>query len=137
MSWKLAYLACWMTFWFVASSLAALGEDGGLPVVEEHYDSVWLVHETETERDWNLTRAYFVRDEKIIAERSVHDEMIWTTTPENLFVVIWDDYGVCRRHITFDKLMEIEVDRIPSSTSENHPWWCMGRRMTDLKAPQE
>lgn len=108
--------------------------DTALPLVEEHYDEVWVVQECLQDRDWIRTRAYFVRGKKVIAERSVDEQMQWSGA-DGKFLLVWDDYGVCRRWVTFDTLVQYSTDESSVSSQDTNPWWWMGRRMTDLKAP--
>lgn len=108
-----------------------------LPIVEETYDAVVVVQECLEDRDWIRTRAYFVRGGKVIAERSVDEQMNWTTDGKGNFLLVWDDYGVCRRVITFSTLANIiQTDESSVSSQDTNPWWWQGRRMTDLKAPE-
>ncbi len=114
-------------------SSSATAEDS-LPLVEEHYDEVWLVHEDTSSRDWHLSRAYFIRQGRVVADRALHDEMHWTTTSSGQFQLSWEDYGQCQRMITFDSL--VDLPHVASSVGQHghQAWWCMNRRMTDLKA---
>lgn len=124
----------WAVLGLLVSVSPLLAEDQGLPIVEEHYDEIWVVHEAMADRDWQRSRAYFVRDAKIIAERAVDDQMLWSSR-DGKFLLLWDDYGVCRRSITFDSLVHMTTLETPMMMHDSNPWWWMGRRMTDLKAP--
>lgn len=125
-------------FLFVAAVLTGTSvsaTETALPLVEEHYDEVWVVQECLPDRDWVRTRAYFVRGKKVIAERSVDEQMQWAAAGDGRFTLTWDDYGVCRRIVSFDSLVQCSIDEPAGALQDTNPWWWMGRRMTDLKAP--
>lgn len=114
-------------------ALTAHADEPLLPLVEEHYDVVYIVEEAAAQREWHRARAFFVRDNKVLAERSVDDEMLWGAQ-SGRFEMRWDDYGVCRRAVTFDSVVYSTVSERPMQPADANPWWWQGRRMTDLKA---
>lgn len=125
----LLFLALFLAL--LAVSQVKAGE--GLQTVAEHYDCIRIEHEIDDGRDWQMRRAYFIRGGKVIAERGVHDEMLWTSQGGR-FLLVWKEYGTCWREITFDHLVEIEVHTTDRPTDQN-PWWGQLRNMRDLRAP--
>lgn len=119
------------------SGPVAAEEDEPLPLVEETYEAVWLVHERSESRSWEVSRLYFIRQGRVIADRIVCDDMLWSTEAGQ-FVLCWNDYGNCQRVVRTRTLKEVSVDLddLDARSSDSAPWWGMGRRMTDLEAPR-
>lgn len=115
----------------------AADEDEALPLVEETYEAVWMVHERSESRSWEVSRLYFIRQGRVIADRIVCDDMLWSTEAGQ-FVLCWNDYGNCQRVVRTRTLKEVSVDLddLDARSSDSAPWWGMGRRMTDLEAPR-
>lgn len=109
------------------------------PLVTERYDELWVVHELATDqRNWEVHRVYFIRKGRVIADRILTEDMLWSNQ-EGDFVLFWNDYGSCHRLVRTKNVREMTVEHESDydSRGEAVPWWGMGRRMTDLEAPQE
>jgi hypothetical protein len=109
------------------------------PLVSERYDELWVVHELATEqRNWEVHRVYFIRKGRVIADRILTEDMLWSSQ-EGDFVLFWNDYGSCHRLIRTKHVREMTVEQPGAydSRGEAAPWWGMNRRMTDLEAPPE
>lgn len=117
------------------AALADFPEEGEpLPLVREAYDEVFVLEVPPGDsRGWVRRRAHFIRAGQIVAERQVGNDWHWGHSGGRLLVV-WDDYGTCRRAIEFDRLTHAVVEDMPIHT-DCGPWWAQGRKMTDLKAP--
>jgi len=110
------------------------------PLVKESYDELMIVHELATDqRNWEVHRVYFVRKGRVIADRILTEDMNWSTNSNGEFQLFWNDYGSCHRLVTTKLVSEqtVEHDSDYDTRGEAVPWWGMGRRMTDLEAPQE
>jgi hypothetical protein len=116
---------------------AVADEDEPLPVVEETYEAVWMVHERSESRSWEVSRLYFIRQGRVIADRIVCDDMLWSAA-EGKFILCWNDYGNCQRVVRTSTLkeMSVDLDDLDARSTDSAPWWGMGRRMTDLEAPR-
>lgn len=116
---------------------AVADEEESLPLVQETYEAVWMVHERSESRSWEVSRLYFIRQGRVIADRIVCDDMLWSTEAGQ-FVLCWNDYGNCQRVVRTRTLKEVSVDLddLDARSSDTAPWWGMGRRMTDLEAPR-
>lgn len=124
----------------LALALSAPSAAGELsPLVAERYDALLVVHELASEqRNWEVHRVYFIRGGRIIADRILTEDMLWSTDGRDI-VLFWNDYGSCHRLIRTNVVCEISVQPAGEydSRGEAMPWWGMGRRMTDLEAPPE
>lgn len=109
--------------------IACLGAEP-LPLVQEHYDALVVLHESNPQ-GWNATNVYFVRDGKVIADRSVDERMLWTVH-EGQPALVWEDWQ-CSRIVTCDAVVWGAGKR----KADEGEWWAMGRAMTELRAPQE
>lgn len=107
-------------------------ESDAPPLVEETYDSLWIIHEIN-ER-YEITRVYFIRDGKALAERLVTDEMSVQIDGIN-FRLEWVDYWQATRVVSAPCIHERYVET-EAAENDTGPWWAMGRRMTDLAAPE-
>lgn len=134
-----------MNRWFLAAVLAlCLGPslsaaETPSPLVVERYDALMVVHELASEqRNWEVHRVYFLRKGRVIADRILTEDMLWSMDGAD-FVLFWNDYGSCHRLVRCGRVRElsIEQDGDYDSRGEVAPWWGMGRRMTDLEAPPE
>lgn len=112
-------------------------EDEPLPLVHEAYDAVVVVHERSESRAWEVSRVYFLRQGRVIADRILCEDMLWSSA-DGRFLLVWNDYGNCQRVISTRAVTELqlELDEADGKSNDSAPWWGMGRRMTDLRAPR-
>lgn len=104
-----------------------------LPVVEERYDAIIVSQHNDS--TYSFGRAYFLRDCRIIAERVVDDEWTFSTSGERP-LLLWNDYGTCRRRVECDVLIWGSVAPVKQEDPAG-PWWGAARNMRDLLAPQK
>lgn len=132
-----------MRGWLFTVGLLALSglavradEDEPLPLVHEAYDAVVVVHERSESRAWEVSRVYFLRQGRVIADRILCEDMLWSAA-DGRFLLVWNDYGNCQRVITTRAVTEVqlELDDADGKSNDSAPWWGMARRMTDLRAP--
>lgn len=106
-----------------------------LPLVVETYDSIACVREFSAEYSWDVHRLQFFRDGRLIAERIVCDDMLLSLNG-GFWVLCWNDYGNCHRVVMAPTWVSHTVDLDGLPKEKQAPWWGMGNRATDLRAPE-
>ena len=74
--WKLFAWFAAMFAMLLALAVPSRAGDISLPVVAEHYDAVCIVTELHRDHDWDVRRIYFLRGDRIIAERTMHEGVL-------------------------------------------------------------
>lgn len=111
-----------------------------LQVVIETYDAVCLLAPPPREGDsleyeysyYEPVYVVFIRDGKVIATRTLHDQMHFTGA-DGKFCLHFDDYGMCHRAIFFGELL-VATGRWRDADAAGM-WFNQNVRMTDLKEP--
>lgn len=120
------------------ASPAPAEEDEPLPLVCEAYDVVYVVHERSESRAWEVSRVFFLRRGRVIADRILCEDMLWSARG-GAMQLEWNDYGNCYRVVEFGALTEVhvELDDAEGRGRDAGPWWGMARRMTDMAQPEK
>ena len=105
-------------------------DNDGLPLVSERVDAV-IVCRTQGN---SFARIIFIKNDTILATRLLLDDMLWTCEGED-FVLMWEDYSMAHRIVTFKTYIHIVGASDPLQDANMGPWWAMNRNMRDLKQP--
>lgn len=112
--------------------------DENVPYVYEEYDTVHFSRMFNDDRI-DVVKVYFFRDGKLIADRLYQEDWnTWLIYAEGDSIYItFNDYSNANRVVKCKSIDLYTFQYEPDNSNDGGQWWAQGRRMADLKQPQE